>query len=344
MLKVENLTVRIHNFKLQDISFKVEAGKCLVILGPNGAGKTTLLETIAGLHKPIKGKIFIDGRDVTDLPPEKRDIGYLPQDLLLFPHLTVEENIAFGLKQVEKSDIKELMDKLNISHLFGKDVRSLSGGEKQKVCLARALIRKPKLLLLDEPLSALDVKTKEVVQKELKKIQLEAQTKYNIATIYVTHNPSEAYSMGDKIAVIEDGRLKQMGTKDEIIRNPKSRFIAKFMGLNVVDGSIIKGEDGTSYIEISGVRLTLTRDGIKDGKKMAVIRPDGITLVKDGTKHINSLEGEVIEILKSKHVANLMLDVGFVLRAEMDVHELGSVKVGDKITISIDPKSIHLVD
>lgn len=350
-MEVRNLTVRIHKFTLQDINLRVEAGECLVIVGPNGAGKTTLLETIAGLYRPIRGRILIDGKDVTDLPPEKRNIGYLPQDLVLFPHLTVDENIAFGPKQVKGSEIRELMNKLNIAHLSGRSVKSLSGGERQKVCLARALIRRPKVLLLDEPLPALDVRTKDMVRRELKKIQTEAQLKYGISSIYVTHDPAEAYMMGDKIAIMEEGVLRQIGTKEEVMNGPKSKFVAEFMGLNVFEGKVTGYRDGFVNIEVSGIKLISSNDGIKGKRALIVIRPEDVDLIKDGSVNYpssNRLSGEVIEVLETRYITRVLVDIGFPLRVEMETNKLASklkdVKVGDRVTVNFEPKSVYLAE
>lgn len=351
MIEVRNLSVRVHGFTLQDINLRVESGECLVIVGPNGAGKTTLLETIAGLYRPVRGRILIDDKDITDLPPEKRNVGYLPQDLVLFPHLTVDENIAFGLKQVKGSEIRELMNKLNILHLSGRNVKSLSGGERQKVCLARALIRRPKVLLLDEPLPALDVRTKDTVRRELKKIQTEAQLEYGVSSIYVTHDPAEAYMMGDKIAIMEEGVLRQIGTKEEVMNGPKSKFVAEFMGLNVFEGKITGYKDGFVNVEVSGIELVSSNDGIKGRRALVVIRPEDVDLIKDGSANhpaSNRLSGEVIEVLETRYGTRVLVDIGFPLKVEIETNKLTSklkdIKVGDRITVSFKPKSVYLTE
>jgi len=333
VIEVQNLTLRLPNFALKNISFRVGSGKCMVILGPNGAGKTTLLETIAGLYTPDEGRIIIDGQDVTDIPPERRGVGYLPQDLVLLPHLTVEENITLGLKKVDIHELEEVMAKFGISHLWGRGVEGLSMGERQKICLARALIRHPKVLLLDEPLSALDVNMRETVQRELKRLWGEAEAE-GTAIIYVTHNPLEVHHIGDIVAVMEDGRIKQIGPKGEVLRNPRSKFVAEFLNMNVLEGRVVKRD--RTYVEISGKRLPIARDGVKDGRVWVVIRPDGVSLAKGG------LKGKVLEVIETKHATTLILDVGFTLRAE--VKEIGGLKAGDEVSIKIDPESVYLLE
>ncbi|MEM3652963.1 MAG: ABC transporter ATP-binding protein, partial [Nitrososphaerales archaeon] len=193
MISVSNLSIKLDGFSLRDVNFAVKGGECLTIVGPNGSGKTTLLECIAGLRRPQQGKIVIGEIDATHLPPEKRRIGYVPQDYVLFPHLNVEENVAFGLKNKDGlNKAREIMNWLNIHNLANRNVRSLSGGEKQKVALARALAVNPKVLLLDEPLAALDPLSRERLRKELKELISKILNTLSIPVIYVTHDLSEA--------------------------------------------------------------------------------------------------------------------------------------------------------
>jgi ABC-type Fe3+/spermidine/putrescine transport system ATPase subunit len=232
MLKVENLTVKCGAFTLKEITFQVAHSEFFVVLGPTGAGKTVLLETIAGLHSPTRGRVFLGGRDVTLLPPEQRGISIVYQDYALFPHLKVKENITYGLRfrhefrRTEKN-WREVVNLLGIGHLLARYPGSLSGGEKQRVALARALVTQPQMLLLDEPLSALDPGTRKEIEQELKKLHLAL----GLTTVMVTHNFGEVFALADRVAVILDGALAQVGTPQEVFRSPKSREVARFVGI-----------------------------------------------------------------------------------------------------------------
>ncbi|WP_423792531.1 ATP-binding cassette domain-containing protein [Methanocaldococcus indicus] len=240
MLIVENLHKKFKNFELKNISFKLNKEYC-IILGPSGAGKSILLKCIAGILYPEKGRIYLNGDDITHLPPEKRNIGYVPQNYALFPHKNVYKNIAYGLiiRKVNKIEIekkvKEIAEFLNISHLLDRKPNTLSGGEQQRVALARALILKPSILLLDEPTSAVDIKIKEEIIAELKKIDY-------IPVIHITHDLAEARTLGKKIGIFIEGELLAFGGK-EVLKKPNNKKIAKFLGYNIVDNKIIPPED-----------------------------------------------------------------------------------------------------
>nr|WP_232215794.1 ATP-binding cassette domain-containing protein [Archaeoglobus veneficus] len=218
------------NFKL-DAEFSMDRGYC-VVLGPTGAGKSLLLEIIAGILMPDRGKVIIDCEDVTGLPPERRGIGFVPQDYALFPHMSVYGNIAYGLKArgADKSDIRsaveEIAENLGISHLLDRKPATLSGGEKQRVALARALVIQPKLILLDEPLAAVDLRTKEKLMNELKFVHRE----FGIPVIHVTHSLIEAATLADEIAVMMNGRIVEKGDAKKVLSSP-SKEVADFLAV-----------------------------------------------------------------------------------------------------------------
>ncbi len=240
MLKVNNLSKIWKDFKLKNVSFEIDKEYC-VILGPSGAGKSVLIKCIAGILKPDAGKIILNGKNITNLPPEKRNVGYVPQNHALFPNKNVYKNIAYGLliKKVNKLEIdrkvKEIAEFLNISHLLNRDVKTLSGGEQQRVALARALILTPSILLLDEPTSALDIKIKESIISELKKIK-------DIPVLHVTHDLTEARTLGEKIGIFMDGELIAFGNKD-ILKKPNNKKVAEFLGFNIVGNKAIAPEE-----------------------------------------------------------------------------------------------------
>jgi ABC-type sugar transport system ATPase subunit len=264
MINIKNLNMRVGQFALQDINLKIYDKEYLVILGPTGAGKTVLLECIAGLHRIKHGEIWEDNRQITHLTPEERHIGYVPQDYILFPFLNVRENIIFGLKQnkYSKSDVEgrvtKLSNLLGISHILERDTLSLSGGEKQRVCIARALAISPAILLLDEPLSSLDLQTSKHLRLELKRVHKEL----GVTTVHVTHNQVEAEEMADRIAVFNSGKLEQVDEPHEIFFAPKNEMVSNFIGsLNIMNCDTSRNlGNGLTEVECKSMRIVLPHD------------------------------------------------------------------------------------
>ncbi|MFA5367346.1 MAG: ABC transporter ATP-binding protein [Dehalococcoidia bacterium] len=299
MIRLEDLTVRLKQFALSEINMEVRKGEYFIILGPTGAGKTLLLETVAGLRRNDAGSIFINNIDVTRLEPERRKTGFVYQDYTLFPHLSVRDNIIFGLKcrRAHKSAINDklahLAELLNIGQLLERRPETLSGGEKQKVSLARALSTDPDVVLLDEPISALDPQQRESVQNDLKDIS----KKLNRTFIHVTHNFEEAVALGDRIAVLSEGRLLQTGSAEDIFRHPNSEFVARFaMTRNIFSGPVADDGCGGSVLIIDNNKLEVVTE--LRGRLHASIRPEDILISRDMliSSARNSIKGKITRI------------------------------------------------
>ncbi|PWI42992.1 ABC transporter ATP-binding protein [Streptomyces sp. ICBB 8177] len=267
------------NHAVRDLCLDIAPGEFFSLLGPSGCGKTTSLRMIGGFADPTSGTVLLGGEDVTGLPPDKRNVNTVFQSYALFDHLSVADNVAFGLKRrkVAKAEIRErvgaMLEMVQLADLAGRRPRTLSGGQRQRVALARALVNRPAVLLLDEPLAALDLKLRRQMQVELKQIQREV----GITFVFVTHDQDEALTMSDRVAVLNDGRLEQCGTPEDVYEHPASRFVASFMGTsNLVSGVY---RDGEVRLD-SGPALPVgRRDGCADGSTVSVsIRPEKIWL------------------------------------------------------------------
>ena len=304
---MKRVVVRLENFSksfsdknvIDNISLDVYENEFLTLLGSSGCGKTTILRAISGLDKPTSGKVYIDNIDVTNLDPTKREVNTIFQNYALFPLMTVYDNIAFGLKmkKVGKEEIdRRVKEMLELVHLVGYEnryPRELSGGEQQRVSLARGLINKPKVLLLDEPLSALDLKLRKEMQLELKSLQ----RKLKITFIYVTHDQDEALSMSDRIAVIRNGKIEQIAEPKEIYDNPKTLYVATFIGdTNVFNANVEKIDEENKLVYLSNNIIgKLSNKKLKVGKNVSfIIRPENIKISSTKRK-FNYTSGIVAE-------------------------------------------------
>ncbi|MFW9956702.1 MAG: ABC transporter ATP-binding protein [Candidatus Odinarchaeota archaeon] len=280
------------------IDLRIEDGELVTLLGPSGSGKTTTLRMIAGFIEVDQGSILFDSEEVVRVPTRERNIGMVFQSVALFPNMTVYQNIAFGPDMAEWTHertvarVEELADLLDIRPLLMRRINEISGGEAQRVALARALAKQPELLLLDEPLSALDPQLRERLQTEIRRIQ----KKLGITTIYVTHSQDEAFAISDRVAIIQDGRVVQVGTPEEIYDCPANEFVARFLGSgNVLEGVVKEGQQGKTVINISGVEIpNKTNMRLGDRLKLS-IKPEDISISIESTP--NSARGEVISII-----------------------------------------------
>lgn len=312
MIKIENLTRDWKEFKIDHVNLEIKTNEYFIILGPSGSGKTLLLELIAGMWPIDSGEVYIDQENITFTPLEKREVGFVYQDYMLFPHKTVFENIAFGLKmkKMDKNEmntkVNEMMNIFNISHLAHRLPRTLSGGEQQRTALARALIISPKVLLLDEPLSALDKKTRDDLILQMKKLH----KKFDITLIHVTHNFDEALALADRIAIMKNGRISQVGNSTEIFRHPADKFVADFVGVeNIIEGIAMKDGEKLTLIDTGKIKIYSTEK--KEGHVHVTVRPEDIILSNKRveTSARNIFKGQITEIIDNGALIKLTVDV-----------------------------------
>jgi putative spermidine/putrescine transport system ATP-binding protein len=298
---------------VQDFNLDVERGEFVSFLGPSGCGKTTMLRIVAGFEEPSAGVVMVGDKDVTNLKPNQRDIGMVFQAYALFPNLTVAQNIGFGLKVAgvprAESDarVAEMLSIIKLPEFGGRYPYQLSGGQQQRVALARALAPKPKLLLLDEPLSALDAKVRVSLREEIRSIQ----KKLGITTIFVTHDQEEALSMSDRIVVMYGGKAEQVGTPFEIYNKPATRFVASFVGtLNILEGTVSDPASGTVSINGSEIALKRALDGKAAGDEISLaLRPEAIS-VGNHPGRDSSIAGEISDVSFLGSVIRVRVGVG----------------------------------
>ncbi|MBO8174098.1 MAG: ABC transporter ATP-binding protein [Thermococcus sp.] len=349
---------------VQDMNLHIKDGEFMILLGPSGCGKTTTLRMIAGLEEPTKGQIYVGDKLVADpekgvfVPPKDRDIAMVFQSYALYPHMTVYDNIAFPLKlrKVPKQEIdkrvREVAEMLGLTELLKRKPRELSGGQRQRVALGRAIVRKPQVFLMDEPLSNLDAKLRVKMRAELKKLQRQL----GVTTIYVTHDQVEAMTMGDRIAVINQGVLQQVGTPDEVYNKPANVFVGGFIGspaMNFLDASIVEDERGV-WVDFGEFRLKLLEDQAEVlrelnyiGKEVIFgIRPEDLydamfAQVKIPGENMVRAVVDIVENLGSERIVHLRVgNITFVGA----FHAESMVKEGQEVDVVFDMKKVHIFD
>lgn len=323
---------------LDQLNLEIYENQFVTLLGPSGCGKTTTLRIIGGFETPDAGKVIFDGQDITHVPPHKRALNTVFQKYALFTHMNIGENIAFGLKIKGKSK-SYIQDKikyaLKLVNLEGFETRmpdSLSGGQQQRIAIARAIVNEPKVLLLDEPLGALDLKLRQDMQYELIRLKNEL----GITFIYVTHDQEEALTMSDNIVVMNQGYIQQMGTPEKIYNEPENAFVADFIGeSNIIDGVMIKDR----LVEILGAKFPCVDEGFGSNRPVdVVIRPEDVDLLKPGE---GTLEGVVTHIIfKGVHYEMEVMAGGF----EWLVHSTDMFPVGTNVSIHVDPFDIQIMN
>lgn len=348
MLRIESLSKTLGDFAIKDISVGIRPNEYFVILGPTGAGKTVLLETIAGIHTPDTGTIFLDGREITATEPRLRNIGMVYQDYMLFPHLTVAGNIAFGLDE-RKIPWKErdarvdgMCTLLEIAHLKERYPNSLSGGERQRVALARALVLKPDVLLLDEPMSALDSRTRERMRMELVRIRKLTGT----TVVQITHHFDDVFALADRIAIMRGGRIVQVGETSEVFQYPADTFVAEFLGI----GNIIRG---TSEKTGNIARIT-TAGGVMfyaasalTGDVVATLHAEDVIVSKEpfSSSARNCLAATVTGIVPSGSTVRILLDAGFPLTALLTRESCRDLHLapGTRVYATFKASAVHVI-
>lgn len=348
VLKIENLTVRFDSFTLEKISLNVYREDYLALLGLSGAGKTVLLEALAGMVKPAEGRIKMNGRDITRETIQKRKIGLVYQDLSLFPHFTVYNNIAFPLrhqsvsKKEKKQIIHELAEKTGSSHLLHRYPGTLSGGEAQRVALARTLASDPEILLLDEPLSNLDVKLKAGLRAVLRNIHQSGKT-----VIHVTHDFMEAATLANKVAVVENGRLVQQGTPEEVFRHPKTEFVARFSGIKNLFLCEIIREPKSSGLQIASISNGLQIKFIAEKTEAAgyiMIPQDDIIVSEEPLESsaLNRIQGVIKELYRSGNGLEIIVDAGveFVVSVSRQSSEQMHLQPGKEVWLGFKASAV----
>lgn len=338
IIELKNLSKRYDdNQVLDNLSLDIKKNEFLTLLGPSGCGKTTTLKIIAGFEYADEGKVLFEERDITDIPPHERQINTVFQKYALFPHMNIYENIAFGLKikklpkdEIDKK-VKEMLKLVALDGFERRQVESLSGGQQQRVAIARALVNEPKVLLLDEPLGALDLKLRKEMQMELKKIQ----KKLGITFIFVTHDQEEALTMSDKIIVMNKGKIQQMGTPQDIYNEPENSFVARFIGeSNIFDGIMLEDY----LVEFCGKKFKcVDKDFEKNESIEVVIRPEDVKMVEPEK---GMLKGKVTSVLfKGVHYEIEVNENGRM----WILHNTQSAQVGSELGLDIYPEDIHIM-
>ncbi|MCV0428723.1 MAG: ABC transporter ATP-binding protein [Roseibium sp.] len=344
-ISARNLRMEFGDFvAVKDVSFEVASGEFVTLLGPSGCGKTTLLKMISGFVTPTGGQIHLAGKNVTDTPPEKRDTALCFQSYALFPHLTVQENLEFGLRQkkVGQTDRKERLDavieNLDLSLHLAKLPNQLSGGQQQRVALGRALVMRPNVILFDEPLSNLDAKLRDQVRIEIRRIQRD----FGLTAIYVTHDQAEALAMSDRVFVMNGGRIEQADTPEELYSAPKTSFVADFIGSANVLEAQVKSTNGNGEIELTTPlgRLVATSSNPPKSSKVKICwRPEHADMSANGE---NQLTARVKHRAFQGHFTDLHVDAG---GAEYRVQtNKPAIREGDVVTFSLRPDQIVLLE
>lgn len=339
LIKIKKLTKEYDgHVVLKGINLDINENEFVTLLGPSGCGKTTTLRIIGGFEEANGGEVLFDGQDISKLPPYKRELNTVFQKYALFPHMNVFDNVAFGLK-IKKMDKETIHHKtMKILEMVGlkdydkRHIQQLSGGQQQRVAIARALVNEPKVLLLDEPLGALDLKLRKTMQLELKNIQKEV----GITFIYVTHDQEEALTMSDTIVVLNEGTIQQIGSPTDIYNEPENRFVAQFIGeSNIVEGTFVND----CLVSFDDEKFECVDKGFGIGQQIdIVIRPEDIDIVEYGTGKIDGVVSSIV--FKGVHY-EIMVETK---KRTYKIHTTDINEIGKKISLDFFPEDIHVMD
>ncbi len=324
---------------LNGLSLTLAPGELVALLGPSGCGKTTALRLVAGLEEANSGRVVFGGEDVTNLPANKREIGMVFQAYSLFPHMTAMQNVAFGLQlhkvgaAERRKRAAETLELVGLSAHANKFAHQLSGGQQQRVALARALAIQPKVLLLDEPLSALDAKVRSRLRDEIRRVQLEV----GITTLFVTHDQEEALAIADRVGVMNAGRIEQLGPPVEVYSRPATPFVASFVGLTNRLAGVVRG----GAVDVRGTRLPLVQPEAPDGPAVALVRPEAVTLTTDGQLASGPLVGIVIATAFLGATSRVTVDLGDVtVLAQLPTSEASALTAGTRVRLALRPDPV----
>jgi putative spermidine/putrescine transport system ATP-binding protein len=323
---------------LDELTLTIAPGELVALLGPSGCGKTTALRLVAGLDEATSGRITFGRSDVTNVGANRRNVGMVFQAYSLFPHMTAMQNVAFGLqmRHVDEAERKkragEMLELVGLSQHADRYAHQLSGGQQQRVALARALAIRPKVLLLDEPLSALDAKVRSRLRDEIRRVQLEV----GITTLFVTHDQEEALAIADRVGVMNKGRLEQLGPPTVVYSRPATSFVAEFVGLtNRLDGTVKGG-----VVDVRGVRIPLVKPDTPDGPATALIRPEAVSLTGDGVDS-GPLTGTIIAVSFLGAMSRVTVDLGdAIVLAQMPTSDVGSHTAGTRVKLQVRPDPV----
>ena len=346
---ISNVTKMYGSFTaLKDVSLAIQDNEFFTLLGPSGCGKTTLLRTIAGFEDITKGAIKLYGEDIADLPPNKRPVNTVFQQYALFPHMNVTDNVKFGLLRLGQDEatanarVGEVLELVQLTQFAARLPSQLSGGQQQRVALARALAPNPKVLLLDEPLSALDLKLRQAVRLELQQIQHDT----GITFIFVTHDQEEALTMSDRIAVIADGQLQQVGTAREIYEAPSNKFVADFIGeTNLIDVTVTDVSDGRATCTLpSGATFTCpAADGAKKGAGHLSVRPERVAMTKPGKGLLQGIASRQVYLGTDMHVEITLDDQEVIIVRVQNSEDSHVPAIGEVVGLNFEAGAARLL-
>ena len=353
-LEIRDISVDLGQFHLDNVNLSLDRYSYLVIIGPTGSGKSVLLETIAGFYSPDYGKIFLDGEEITSLNPENRGISIVYQDYVLFPHMNVFDNMAYGLKKKtrNKDNIKfkvlEMAELLNIDHLLERSPETLSGGEMQRTSIARSLLVEPNILLMDEPFSALDVETHSYITTLIKNVIAE----YETTVIHVTHNFDDVWNLAEQVAVMKDGKILQHGRTEDIFSRPSHNFVAEFVGVqNVFDAHIVGSKEGITTLELKDGLLIKSADiSISEVDRVLVaVRPENIVISNQAfvSSLRNQIKGVVEDIIRNGPTIWVDVRVKDTLFKGMitsSSYDLLQIEKGKEVYISFKALNVKIID